>query len=248
MGWYLRKSLNFGPVRLNLSRSGLGASFGVTGARVGIGPRGSYVHMGRGGLYYRQSLNPGAPVRPNLPSSTTIDEPLQSIDSGDVAQMIEGSSADLLNELNRIKRRISLFPLALVTILVIISALAAAPFLLEAHTPRAGSDREIRAAVPRADVLRDRLYQAAPPSRFSAHVLWWAGAGTLAAFSIPLLVFARRRDLHYGRLSLRYDLEPNVAAAFSKLSLAFTDLARSKAFWHIDARGATRDWKRNAGA
>ena len=63
--------------------------------------------MGRGGLYYRQSLNPGASVRPNLPSSTTIDEPLQSIDSGDVAQMIEGSSADLLNELNRIKRRIS---------------------------------------------------------------------------------------------------------------------------------------------
>src|SRR5881396_3921330 len=98
MGWYLRKSFNFGPVRLNLSRSGLGASFGVTGARIGIGPRGSYVHVGRGGLYYRQSLNPGAAAPPNLPSSTTVDEALQNIESGDIAQMVDGSSADLLNE------------------------------------------------------------------------------------------------------------------------------------------------------
>ena len=29
MGWYLRKSFSFGPLRLNLSKSGLGYSFGV---------------------------------------------------------------------------------------------------------------------------------------------------------------------------------------------------------------------------
>ena len=60
MGWYFRKSLNFGPVRLNLSRAGLGASVGVRGARIGTGPRGSYVHLGTGGIYYRQSLGPPA--------------------------------------------------------------------------------------------------------------------------------------------------------------------------------------------
>jgi hypothetical protein len=34
MGFYLRKGFNFGPLRLNLSRSGLGTSFGVTGGRI----------------------------------------------------------------------------------------------------------------------------------------------------------------------------------------------------------------------
>jgi len=57
VGFYLRKSFGSGPVRLNLSRSGLGFSFGVKGARVGVGPRGSYVHAGREGVYYRKSLS-----------------------------------------------------------------------------------------------------------------------------------------------------------------------------------------------
>ncbi len=54
MGLYLRKGFRAGPLRLNLSKSGLGISGGITGARVGIGPRGAYVHGGRHGLYYRQ--------------------------------------------------------------------------------------------------------------------------------------------------------------------------------------------------
>lgn len=56
MATYLRKSFTFGPFRINLSKSGLGISFGVTGFRVGTGPRGPYVHAGRGGLYFRKSL------------------------------------------------------------------------------------------------------------------------------------------------------------------------------------------------
>ncbi len=56
MGFYIRKAFSFGPVRLNLSKSGLGVSFGVTGLRVGAGPKGPYVHGGRHGLYYRKYL------------------------------------------------------------------------------------------------------------------------------------------------------------------------------------------------
>lgn len=48
-----------GPIRLNLSKSGLGLSAGVTGARVGIGPNGAYVHGGRHGLYYRKYQSSG---------------------------------------------------------------------------------------------------------------------------------------------------------------------------------------------
>ena len=63
MGWYLKKAFKIGPfLRLNLSKSGVGFSFGVKGARIGRGPRGTYVAAGREGIYYRQSLKP----RPGL--------------------------------------------------------------------------------------------------------------------------------------------------------------------------------------
>ena len=61
MGFYLRKSFRAGPIRFNLSKSGIGASAGVTGARLGMSSTGrAYVHGGRGGLYYRKSLGGGS--------------------------------------------------------------------------------------------------------------------------------------------------------------------------------------------
>ena len=60
MGFYLRKSFRAGPIRFNLSKRGIGASVGVTGARLGMSSEGrAYVHGGRGGLYYRKSLGTG---------------------------------------------------------------------------------------------------------------------------------------------------------------------------------------------
>jgi hypothetical protein len=58
VAWYLRKAIRIGPLlRLNLSKSGIGFSFGVKGARIGTGPRGSYLAAGRHGVYLRQSLS-----------------------------------------------------------------------------------------------------------------------------------------------------------------------------------------------
>lgn len=57
MGFYIRKSIRVGAVRLNISKSGLGVSTGVKGFRVGMNGCGTYVHMGRGGLYYRKQLS-----------------------------------------------------------------------------------------------------------------------------------------------------------------------------------------------
>lgn len=60
MGFYLRKSFKLGPIRLNLSKSGVGISAGVKGARVGVDARGKkYLHVGRGGIYYRRTLEDG---------------------------------------------------------------------------------------------------------------------------------------------------------------------------------------------
>ncbi len=57
MAFYIRKSYKFGPIRMNLSKSGVGFSVGVKGARIGINSRGQrYIAGGRHGLYFRKNL------------------------------------------------------------------------------------------------------------------------------------------------------------------------------------------------
>jgi hypothetical protein len=64
MAWGFRRSLRLaGPLRLNLSKSGLGLSLGVPGLHIGTGPRGRYLRAGipGTGVYYRKSLNKPRP-------------------------------------------------------------------------------------------------------------------------------------------------------------------------------------------
>jgi hypothetical protein len=66
MGWCLRRSIQLGPLRLNLSKRGLGASMGVRGLRAGVDAGGKpYVAGGRGGIYFRERLRTtdSAPAR-----------------------------------------------------------------------------------------------------------------------------------------------------------------------------------------
>lgn len=88
MGFYIRKSFTAGPVRLNLSKSGLGISAGVKGFRVGSGPRGSYVHAGRGGLYYRQNLSSNTKYRSTSQNSENTLKILGGIIGGFIALII----------------------------------------------------------------------------------------------------------------------------------------------------------------
>ncbi len=75
MGFYIRKSFRAGPLRLNLSKGGVGLSVGVTGARLGIAANGrAYVHAGRGGLYMRQYLS--GTSSGSSPESATAGDPL----------------------------------------------------------------------------------------------------------------------------------------------------------------------------
>jgi len=57
MTWYIRKTLRKGPVRANVSKSGIGVSVGVPGLRVGRNAKGKYyIHAGIGGLYWRKEF------------------------------------------------------------------------------------------------------------------------------------------------------------------------------------------------
>ncbi len=134
MGFYLRKSLRVGPVRFNLSKSGVGVSGGVRGFRVGAGPRGNYVHMGRHGLYYRATLPSGsaggssasalAPRPSGRPDRPLSETPMRVIESGDVSQMRDTTSADLLNEFDQKRRRTRLAPIVSGVAVILVIGLA----------------------------------------------------------------------------------------------------------------------------
>lgn len=105
MPFYLRRSISAGPFRFNLSKSGVGVSVGVKGFRVGTSPRGSYVHMGLGGVYYRALLSPAA--KRERPASTVnfveaaqpVSDGLTEIESGPVALMAPASAQELLTQI-----------------------------------------------------------------------------------------------------------------------------------------------------
>jgi hypothetical protein len=82
MGWFFRKSIKFGLMRVNLSKSGLGVSAGVKGARVSVGPRGTYLNVGRGGVYYRQKIGGGRRAGTSHYSVSQIPQPVvENMDS-----------------------------------------------------------------------------------------------------------------------------------------------------------------------
>jgi Protein of unknown function (DUF4236) len=250
MGWYLRKALSFGPVRLNLSRSGLGLSVGVTGARIGIGPRGSYVHVGRGGLYYRQSLGPRRGLGTSRAGTVVTPTELPAIDSVATNQMRDSSSNELIQELSRVQRRISLFP-ALLSLLVLVAGVLSVVGWSEFFGPPAPPPPAppVQDSVSLADVLRSRVI--APPSpQIDRETLWLficAGVALVAA-GVPLALYARHRDVTNGTAVLMYDLEADAQKAYSSLTTAFSTFAGCARVWHVSAGGNTDDWKRHAGA
>lgn len=117
MGFYLRKSISVGPIRFNFSKSGIGVSAGIKGLRFGTGPRGNYVHMGRGGLYYRKTLSnrPAAQKDSiNNPEKDYIsDVDMKEIESGSVSNMQDSSSVELLTEIQSKTSKMRIWPLCL---------------------------------------------------------------------------------------------------------------------------------------
>ena len=221
MGFYIRKALKVGPLRFNLSKSGVGVSAGVKGLRLGTGPRGSYVHMGRGGLYFRKSLNsasgraagrPGTPHRlPGLigPSAPEVPRgmvgPLQDVESGSVQEMVDSSSAELLREMNEKRRKIRLLPGAIA--LSIIGTL----LLLAGGMP-------------------------------TWLVVLFGGT------AVGFCWLASLKDELRKTTVILYDLEPEVETAYGRLHNAFGVLRSCSRIWHIEARGEVLDCKYHAGA
>lgn len=145
MPFYIRKSIKVGPLRFNLPKSGVGVCAGIRGLRVGSGPRGNYVHMGRHGLYYRATLPTGPRQSPDdsvrdqrIPPMVDGSDGLTKVESGDVAQMTDSSGAELLGELDRKRKKIRLTPvvgaLSAVVVLFVLGS-GSPPWLPAAAVP-----------------------------------------------------------------------------------------------------------------
>ena len=78
MGWNLRRSVNFGPLRINFSKSGVGYSLGTRGLRLGKDATGrAYrsLSIPGTGIYRRDYLPKAQPQNVPLPTRTN---PLQN--------------------------------------------------------------------------------------------------------------------------------------------------------------------------
>jgi hypothetical protein len=103
MGWYIRRYIKVGPVRFNLSKSGIGTSVGVRGFRVGVRPNGrTYVHAGRYGLYYRQELGRGRSnkIQRDVAETNQLCE-VQEYNTASSQELIPESRKEFLQKLNK---------------------------------------------------------------------------------------------------------------------------------------------------
>ena len=122
MGFYIKKSISFGGLRFNFSKSGVGVSAGFKGLRLGTGPRGNYVHMGRGGLYYRASLGHNRTAlkdqtinRPQQPLAQQVDDGLcfQEIESADTELLTDTTSKEIIEDINTKLKKWQFWPFCL---------------------------------------------------------------------------------------------------------------------------------------
>ncbi|BCY02061.1 DUF4236 domain-containing protein [Stutzerimonas stutzeri] len=219
MGLHLRKSVRVGPFRFNLSQSGIGVSAGIKGLRVGTGPRGNYIHMGRGGLYYRHTfadrgnvhaqpslIKPPQKAKPELlESSGLTHEPLREIDSGEIGLMVDSTSKALVDELNAKRRRPRGWPMVAVLCMVVAGLLSA---------------------------------RSAPP---------WATLTALGiGLAVTALVYYW--DLLGKTTVMLYDLEKDFESTLEQLHSAFGEMMKCGAVWHLEAEGKVTDRKYHAGA
>ncbi|QHS56526.1 DUF4236 domain-containing protein [Mucilaginibacter sp. 14171R-50] len=105
MSWSYRKSLGSGPFRINFSKSGITYSVGVKGARVNIGPRGTYVNLSSHGISYRQKISGPNHSPTQQPASQQFlpatYEAVHQIASADIGQLSDTDSKAFISELTQ---------------------------------------------------------------------------------------------------------------------------------------------------
>lgn len=242
MGFYFRKSVKFGPMRFNFSKSGIGVSAGVKGARVSMGPRGTYVHAGTNGFYYRQRIG-GSNIRshnqrpnPSIQNFQPQNIPIQpasnayTIETADVSRLVETSSVELINQINNTAKQMRYAPFAVLATL----ALSFVAFII---LPLIAGMISAVAGVPVGEPLLSIL-------SVISFVLATAVFITGLVFSWKI----HKGDQLKRTTPLFYELEQDALNKFTAIQQACEGLSRSARIWRIQTEQPTWDKRRNAGA
>ena len=218
MGFSWRKSISFGPVRLNFSGSGVGASFGVRGARVSTGPRGTFVHLGSHGFRYTQRIDkpyraidqqdiPSAFHPSDNPHSRVVDS--TNVEFIKMPDIVDSSSQGLLDEIKRANDRLSLEALC-----ISVAALFGLIGII------------VHSAVPRLALA----------------------SGIIASAALCFLPWARWRDRVLGTVRIHYSFDPVGDQIEEALERMIAAMKQTGAIWSVRSQSHHGDWKRNGGA
>jgi len=222
MGFYIRKSVGFGPIRFNLSKSGVGVSFGVKGARLSTGPRGTYVNMGSHGIYYRQKINGSIESQSTSPSEDTgknFNNASGKVEVN-IDNLVESSSKDLLDKINS---RIRQPKYAL--LVGFISTLIAGGILLF------------------GSIIQNLQ------SVFSFVWLFFYGiAGIFWITGLWVAWVTSQQEKLSQTTTLKYTLDEKAKQNFISVQATLENLSKSARIWLLTSKVDTFDWKRNAGA
>jgi hypothetical protein len=222
MSFYIRRSVRFGPVRFNFSKSGVGVSLGIKGARLSTGPRGTYINMGGQGVYYRQKINDSIDSPTNSQSDNFEGYDFRRIEQPQVyvANLVESSSKELLDKMNsRIRQPRYAF---LVGIIATIIASGIALFGL---------------VVQNFQVTIRFVW-----------IFFFGIAGLFWLLGLWVAWVTSQQEKYAQITTLRYSLDESANERFVTLQKSLEDLSKSNRIWLLTSRVSTFDWKRNAGA
>uniref|UniRef100_A0A832H5V6 DUF4236 domain-containing protein n=1 Tax=Oscillatoriales cyanobacterium SpSt-402 TaxID=2282168 RepID=A0A832H5V6_9CYAN len=228
MSFYIRKSVKFGPLRLNFSKSGIGVSAGVKGARIATGPRGTYIHLGRNGIYYRQKIDGSiVDTQPTTSknSRASFDSSFGDVETTSIDNLIESTNKDTLAQINsRIQQP------AFAWIVGILSTFLAGAIVLFAFS-----------------ILNNvsSLLQIAFPVLVILSVLIAAGVWL---FGIWVAWVTSQQEKLARTTTLQYKLDDEAKGKFVTVQNALESISKSACIWRVVSRTPTWDWKRNAGA
>lgn len=132
MGFGFRKSFGSGPFRFTVSPSGVSSSFGVRGARVTAGPRGTFVTVSSHGFYYRHRLDSGksaAPYRSGAPQEPVSSSAVDSVFEVPIEELASSSKNELVDRLNAAVSATNLAPALLIVSVLVAPLFQNAPML-----------------------------------------------------------------------------------------------------------------------
>src|SRR5690606_29088902 len=228
MGFYIRKGIRFGPLRFNISKSGVGLSFGAKGARIGTGPRGAYTHVGRNGVYYRQKIN-GTVNHPKPTDSAATKDSFDSSSNPNENSVLdenaELSSKTAVDEINaRIAQKT--YAPAIFQFTSVTSALFVMSGFLYA-------------------IIRMQIYETLNVLGF---LLFFVLAGIIFFAGYWISEAIEKHEISERTTLIQFELDEETAREYKALSNAFRELSRTDKLWQILSDTPTWDSKRNAGA